>query len=433
METINKYKRFFSEKHAARSVSKTPVAKLKLILFSHSKKIFGSHSTKSLEDDPKIIEEKELKHEKSLKFIDIRANKSFYSKKLGPGSYSLISLKHADPCSFSSLPRFSANIEDKFLIRKDKSPTQDQISINKRINNNKNLLSRTPESRKNYKISTKKSKQTSIKISQKTKGLILSGIIANKQKCLELKNKQIEKNLEKLPKIKYLKYLKAWMNLLVLFGSFTAIGHKFSQRVYTKNKANKLLSLLFFVSKAIGKFKIATRKLNKIQAIAILSQNLTQIIKHKKLKITKKHFQFISFLFDRVLQSYEIKCIIDAWKHKIISIQIAIKSFLEIRKARIRALGLLWDKLKPKIKAPIFLKIFFLRTYIKQITQKYLKSTLKNQKLSSQSLKNSDYSSIHKLNLFIYSKPAELILYITQLEKKLEKPEKEINKKSNRK
>lgn len=98
----------------------------KIEILKLAKNLYGSSILKDIED-PSIPDPKEVKKERRLMCINSTVNKLMLHSKLGPGAYNNHSPSISPSNSFSVLPRFINTPEEKFAIRRMKTPTKSLI------------------------------------------------------------------------------------------------------------------------------------------------------------------------------------------------------------------------------------------------------------------------------------------------------------------
>ena len=292
------------------SISKRPISNSKLTIYQQSTKIFGTGSEKNLaRPEENQIKKQKLKHDRSLKCIEVKVLNELNFRKLGPGKYIKNGSNLIESHSFSSLPRFFTNHQEKFLIRKEKSPICSPLSINNRIRINKDLSSQSPEAKKNNLEQTKKSKNFAILRAQKNKKKIYQSLILERQKSLEIKKERREKIGKN---VNSLYYQKSWAYVLCLFGSFCILSKNYSLRLAIRSTTKKLTSLLYFVSKVIGKLKIICRLFRKNRAIRFFGLYLTPFAVKIIMNTRANSFRLILQNIERYLSRFLFRSLMHA-------------------------------------------------------------------------------------------------------------------------
>ena len=93
----------------------------KLKILNLTKNIYGYAVLKEIED-PSLPNIKEIQKERNLKCVNHLIEKVMIGSRLGPGFYKNNASALSPSSSFSSIPRFSNTPEDKFAIRRMKTP-----------------------------------------------------------------------------------------------------------------------------------------------------------------------------------------------------------------------------------------------------------------------------------------------------------------------
>ena len=249
-------------------------------------------------------------------------------------------------------------------------------NISKRIENNKEELLITSESKKELLVKNKKLKEINAKLVKETKKLIFMDNLTRKQKVLELKNerfKKIETAENKTLKLYMKRSNKAWGKLICLFNSFVLLSFLNSKRKTAHLLASKYRGLLFYISKFIGRIKKNLLAYRKRKGFNWLNMYITPLVLMKISEIKQAKAVPINEAIQVYLQKYQINLTFNRWLERISKIQKSIRYFLITRRARIEALGLLWKKLINKQhKAPKFLKKHFISKYLNKKTQKFI-------------------------------------------------------------
>lgn len=123
-------------------------------ILREAKSIYGLVLIKDL-DLEKFEDEKRLRCERMLNGVNRQMEKVMIRNKLGPGKYAPTSPHIGNSHSFSSLPRFSNTPEEKFRIRRNKSPTGLTPAISRQSSNNrlnKPIMLRSKKSSNHFKI-----------------------------------------------------------------------------------------------------------------------------------------------------------------------------------------------------------------------------------------------------------------------------------------
>lgn len=150
----------------------------KIEILKLAKNLYGSTILKDIED-PLMPDPKDKNKERQLMCINSTVNKVMIHSRLGPGTYNNLSPSLSPSNSFSELPRFINTPEEKFAIRKMKTPTR---SLNKE-----------PELKKNVSFIGLKGKRAmrniDIKVAREAKKIIHRQMMQKRIKEMMEKNK----------------------------------------------------------------------------------------------------------------------------------------------------------------------------------------------------------------------------------------------------
>ena len=399
-----------------------PMTGSKLIIFKQSKLLYGQRSAKELRSPEEEHFLNRLHRERSLKFIDNKIQKEISYNRLGPGSYSSNSQSPVASISFSSLSRFnSKDMKDKFMIRKEKSPMFEPKTINQRIRFNKNLTNCSFEAKKKEILENAKVKAYAIKVVRKTKNIIYDCKILKRQASLNLKHRKMESMEKKYSNTNMEKAKRTWDLVVCVFGGVRVLQGLYARLREIKANTKIVLTVLYFVSKFIGKIKITLKKFRKNNCRILLYAYLKPLIQEKIREIKKDN---ISTVFS-VINSYSRT----AWFWKMHSefmsrikrIQRFVRVYSEIKKIRLNLLNRKWQRLESKQNMPGFLKISLFKEYLNLRITKYLLACRSYQ--VNNILHKDSPNAIHSIGhankpvLIIYSNPSEFMNFMSRLGK----------------
>jgi hypothetical protein len=157
-----------------------------------------------------------------LNCVGSQIEKVMIRNKLGPGKYAPTSPNLLISHSFSSLPRFSNTPEEKFAIRRNKSPSH--ISILSRIPSQYKVKPMISMNRK------RSAKEFQIKIAKETKRIIQHDVSVRKLRNLGLKHEKI------IAKVKPSTSSLMWAKILCFFTVFQVFKELMSLKVAEKQK-----------------------------------------------------------------------------------------------------------------------------------------------------------------------------------------------------
>ena len=202
MQALDKKKAFFRR-------SKLKVLKL-------TKNIYGYAVLKDIEDST-IPNVKDIQKERSLKCVNNFVNKVMIGSRLGPGFYSNNTPKLSPSSSFSSIPRFLNTPEEKFAIRRMKTPkksfTRQNVSGPELKKSVSDIALKDKKIMKNFEI----------KIAKETKRIIEKEI---NDKRVQVLSAKIELPMFYTPKPSPSKTSLTWCKLMLILtylGIFTSI------------------------------------------------------------------------------------------------------------------------------------------------------------------------------------------------------------------
>lgn len=416
-----------------------PMAASKIMIFKQARLLYGCRSTNSFEGKDEETPEKVLKKDRSLKSLGIKISENRVKNRVGPGCYNSFSPIHPTSQSFSLLSRFPENnIEEKFRLRKGKSPECDMKSIKQRVKINKNMSQCSFAIKKQNILQKAKEKTNSIKIAQNIKSQIYSAKILKKQEIIEIKNEKSEKHLKKMQNAANVQRRKSWKIILCAYSGIHILILCLLKEKAIRLKSFKTLCVLHYVFKLIGKFIITLKRFRKVQIFKLLAICFKPYLINGLQEVKSKYIAPISEILLFYTKGFELKCILKAWRTRIKVIEDFILIYSEIKKARIKSLCLLWDKLRPNQPISVQSKSKMIKNYLFIRISQYRRACIdyKSAFASSDKVKKKEMQVRYKTQkplLTIYSNSVEFVAFISQQSKSsLTKKRKIIEKKKSK-
>ena len=393
------------------------------MIFKQSKFLYGQKSAKDLRSPEEEFSLNSLHRERSLKFIDNKIKKEIVHNRLGPGSYSGNSSSPVISGSFSSLSRFNTpdNLKDKFMIRKEKSPLAEPRIINQRIQINKNLSNCSFEAKKKGILENAKAKASAIKVVQETRNIIYTSKKMQRQESLNLKHQKMEIMEKKNSNANTVRVKRAWDVVMCVIGGVKVFAGLYARLQEIKARTKVVLTVLYFVSKFIGKLKLRINKFRKYKCKMLLAAYLKPLIQVKIMEIRKENMTAVMSVIDCYYKRSQFGVVYVELVCRVQRIQRFIRIYSGIKKIRLNLLNAKWERFKPKVNMPIFVKTSLLKKYLNLRITTYLAAERNYQvhqtlsKNNPKALQNQGY--VKKPVLIIYSKGSEFINFMSRLGK----------------
>ena len=287
------------------------------------------------------------------------------SQRIGPGFYSLPQLKLKGP-RFSSIPRFSPSGKLKIIV-----PNIDRVKSGKRkksIDSTQNAFSKTAHT----EMYQSRLKSTDI-VSQMNK-ILLKAKTEEKLKKIQKKH---EKTLKWKANKNYINPQKSWFTLLSISSSAKMLYHNLLIKKKFKSAFKFNSSLLYQMSKCIGRLSLNLKKIKKNRALQVLGSLFVPLFHNKIGKLLTNYNKIVTYTIEVHLTRRLLKKLCLNLKRKINKLELGLKNLVSIYKTRIEKLIDIWNQIQQKYNNYSNKSVLSPELSIK-IIRKYLLSKLKN-------------------------------------------------------
>lgn len=328
-------------------------------------------------------------------------------RNIGPGTYSTRCTPSSPSCRFASEPRFKTIDKLQMLLKHVEKKSPDRLLKGKLI------------FRQNLDVSPHQPEEKSEKIRQIAEIRSCSQLVVRRTKEIlevnrrNVKLERIERRDEKLKKWsankKFLAAVKGWSVLMVIISLNRKAIVMMEKRKLIKSIFVFNSSLLYQVSKSVGKIRKSVKSIRKAKAMKKIKTIFMPMFRRKLNSLLNQYKRRIIHVIESGLTQRLIKKICTFWRRKMNKFETGLRGLVLVYISRVSSLHQLWDEIQKKFNYYSSKYIFPKEVSIK-IIRRYLLKKLKEFYFYQRDLKQ----NIQKFKNEYQRKPAFRTFELTQ-------------------